>query len=103
MIESPHGRSKVLGSSCEKGRVYGRQEVVDPRRVFFTTVPVAGDGGWRVAVLVSNHVPKNILVEAAAEIHKFPPVPKSVKIGDVVPAYRIHIVINKSSVWTEDS
>eukprot|EP00824_Muranothrix_gubernata_P006672 TRINITY_DN18605_c0_g1_i1.p1 TRINITY_DN18605_c0_g1~~TRINITY_DN18605_c0_g1_i1.p1 ORF type:complete len:1714 (-),score=365.24 TRINITY_DN18605_c0_g1_i1:483-5165(-) len=58
----------VSGFECKKGIEFARQEFVDPRRLFSTTVAIKGALIEKVPVKVTAPVPKAQLVEAATAI-----------------------------------
>lgn len=61
---------EVEGNQCNRGAKYARQEFVDPRRSFSTTIPI--DGAWlaRLPVKLTAPVPKDLIAEAAAAVHE---------------------------------
>jgi len=90
----PHGCSlKVLkdgdkvvsvsGNSCPRGAAFGEQEVIDPRRVFSTTVPIEGAICGKIPVKLTAQFPKTRLIEAAYEIQKLR-LKAPVKVGQVL-------------------
>ena len=60
----------VSGNTCSRGAAFGEQEVVDPRRVFSTTVPIEGAICGKIPVKLTQQFPKDRLIEAAYEIQK---------------------------------
>jgi NADPH-dependent 2,4-dienoyl-CoA reductase/sulfur reductase-like enzyme/CxxC motif-containing protein/multimeric flavodoxin WrbA len=61
---------EVRGNGCSRGAAFGEQEVIEPRRVFSTTVAIKGAICGKIPVKLSGDFPKDKLVEAAAEIQK---------------------------------
>jgi len=73
----------VSGNNCSRGAAFGEQEVIDPRRVFSTTVPIEGAICGKIPVKLTAQFPKDRLVEAAYEIQKLR-LKAPVKVGDVL-------------------
>lgn len=55
---------KVSGNACEKGAEYGKEELVDPRRVITSTVKVTGGLYPRCPVKTAEPIPKGLIFEA---------------------------------------
>jgi CxxC motif-containing protein len=75
---------KVTGNLCGKGITYAHQEHSDPRRVFSTTV--LADYGLEprvVPVKLTKPLPKDVLIEAAKEIHKIK-ITSPKKFGEII-------------------
>jgi len=73
----------VTGNNCGRGAAFGEQEVIDPRRVFSTTVPIEGAICGKIPVKLTNQFPKTRLIEAAYEIQKLR-LKAPVKVGQVL-------------------
>jgi len=73
----------VSGNSCSRGAAFGEQEVIDPRRVFSTTVPIEGAICGKIPVKLTQQFPKTRLIEAAYEIQKLR-LKAPVKVGQVL-------------------
>jgi len=73
----------VTGNSCPRGAAFGEQEVIDPRRVFSTTVPIEGAICGKIPVKLTAQFPKTRLIEAAFEIQKLR-LKAPVKVGQVL-------------------
>jgi len=73
----------VTGNSCSRGAAFGEQEVIDPRRVFSTTVPIEGAICGKIPVKLTQQFPKTRLIEAAFEIQKLR-LKAPVKVGQVL-------------------
>jgi len=73
----------VTGNSCSRGAAFGEQEVIDPRRVFSTTVPIEGAICGKIPVKLTQQFPKTRLIEAAYEIQKLR-LKAPVKVGQVL-------------------
>jgi len=73
----------VTGNGCGRGAAFGEQEVIDPRRVFSTTVPIVGAICGKIPVKLTAQFPKTRLIEAAFEIQKLH-LKAPVKVGQVL-------------------
>jgi len=73
----------VSGNGCSRGAAFGEQEVIDPRRVFSTTVPIEGAICGKIPVKLTAQFPKTRLLEAATEIQKLR-LKAPVKVGQVL-------------------
>jgi len=73
----------VSGNNCSRGAAFGEQEVIDPRRVFSTTVPIEGAICGKIPVKLTQQFPKTRLIEAAFEIQKLR-LKAPVKVGQVL-------------------
>ncbi len=56
--QEPGGEIRVRGNQCEKGDTYGREELLDPRRVVTATVRLAGSGLRRLPVKTHRPLPR---------------------------------------------
>jgi len=74
---------EVEGHECGRGAKYARQEFVDPRRSFSTTVPICGARWVRLPVKLSRPVPKEKILEVAKLIHALR-VDAPVSVGQVL-------------------
>ncbi|MBW1881330.1 MAG: DUF1667 domain-containing protein [Deltaproteobacteria bacterium] len=74
---------EVEGFDCKRGKKYGRQEFVDPRRTFSTTIWIEGARWARVPVKLTAPVPKDRIMEAARAVHTLR-VRAPVQMGDVL-------------------
>ncbi len=61
---------EISGNECNRGAKYAKQEFVDPRRTFSTTIPIEGAAYSRLPVKLTGTVPKDRIMEAAAAIHE---------------------------------
>ena len=71
----------VEGNNCPRGKAYGENEVVCPRRVLTTSLKT--DNGKMVAVKTAKPIKKSQLFEVMNKINSFV-VKTPVKIGDVI-------------------
>ena len=67
----------VTGNACARGAVYGREEMLDPKRIVTTTCPLAVDKTenslcvpHRIPVRTTIGVPKNMVHELVEELSK---------------------------------
>lgn len=74
---------EIEGNQCNRGAKYAQQEFHDPRRFMSTTVAIEGARWRRLPVKVTAPVPKDRVVEAAAEIHRLS-VRVPIRLGDVL-------------------
>ena len=77
----PH--REVSGQHCNRGAKYAKQEFVDPRRTFSTTIPIEGALYARLPVKLDRPVPKDRIMEAVAAVHQLS-ARAPVKLGDVL-------------------
>ncbi len=73
----------VSGEGCKRGIKYGRDEVVDPRRVLTTTVKVKDGTRARVAVKTALAIPKPLLFDAMDILNELN-VEAPIKVGQTV-------------------
>jgi len=74
---------EVSGQHCNRGAKYAKQEFVDPRRTFSTTIPIEGALYARLPVKLDRPVPKDRIMEAVAAVHQLS-ARAPVKLGDVL-------------------
>jgi len=74
---------EISGYECNRGAKYARQEFIDPRRTFSTTIPISGAMYQRLPVKITAPVPKDRIMEAVAEIHELA-VEAPVRLGQVL-------------------
>ncbi len=77
------GEMEVTGNLCPIGDRYGKQELLDPKRMVTSTVEV--DGGYEVIVSVktSESIPKGLVKECVRSLSSLK-VKAPVNIGDVI-------------------
>ena len=73
----------LYGSTCQKGDIYARKEVVNPTRIVTSTVKVTGGDRSRVSVKTNSDVPKDKIFAVMDEINKSH-ANAPVSIGDVI-------------------
>ena len=60
----------VTGNSCEKGKAYGKAELMHPTRTLTTTVKVLGGELPRCPVRTASPIPKDKMFDAMAVIDR---------------------------------
>ena len=75
----------VEGATCARGRAYGREEILDPKRMITTTVRVSPliAEDFLLPVRSASPVPKKLLLAIAEECRGIT-LDHTVRIGDVV-------------------
>ena len=73
----------VTGNSCPRGEEYGRNEILNPRRVITSTVKISGAAYRRCPVRTNEAIPKALMFEAMKELEKVE-IASPVKRGDKV-------------------
>jgi CxxC motif-containing protein len=73
--------SDIRGAFCERGKVYTKNEVIDPRRILTTTIRIKD--GPLLPVRSALPLPKNLLNSAVKELNHMS-VTTPIKIGDVI-------------------
>ena len=74
---------KVTGNSCEKGAIYGKNELKNPTRVITSTVKINSKNYRRLPVKTNGEVPKSKVEDAVKLLDKIT-VQAPVKCGDIV-------------------
>lgn len=73
----------VVENRCERGIEYGRQEIINPKRMVTSTIIIEGGIYTRLPVKTSASIPKNLIFDVMKEINKIK-VKSPVKMGDVI-------------------
>ena len=60
----------VEGNSCKRGKVFGENEFINPKRMLTTTVKVVGSNLKRLPIISSDEIPKDRIFEIVQEIYK---------------------------------
>lgn len=74
---------KVTGNKCNRGAIYGKNEVTNPQRMISSTVKINGAIYSRLPVVTSDYVPKEFLFKIMFELNEVS-VNSPVKMGDVI-------------------
>ncbi|MBR2616283.1 MAG: DUF1667 domain-containing protein [Clostridia bacterium] len=83
VAEWGEGVFSVSGNFCPRGRAFAEAECIRPVRTLTAAVPIAGREGEMLSVKTLRPIPKERLLEAAAELYRIRVTPP-VRIGDVV-------------------
>ena len=78
-----NGEIKVSGNKCPRGEVYGKEEILSPRRVLTATAPINSTWLSRLPVMTNEAVPKASIDTLLNKIYKLnlhPPINR----GDVI-------------------
>ena len=76
---------KVSGNICRRGDAYARNEVINPRRIVTSTVPVIGSKEKMLPVKTATDIPKARIMDCIRSL-KGIIVKAPVSIGDVILA-----------------
>lgn len=74
---------EVTGFGCERGKEYGKKELVNPTRVITSTVKVKGGIHSRCPVKTNSDIPKPLIKEAMELLNDVELI-SPVKVGDIV-------------------
>lgn len=74
---------KVTGNSCNRGEIYGLQEVLDPKRVITSTVTILGSDLKRLPVRTDKPISKNLMLDVMKKLDTIV-VKSPVKCGDII-------------------
>jgi len=74
---------KIQGYQCNKGKVYAREELYDPKRTVTSTIKVNGGALSLVSVRTTESVPKNLIFPIINELSRLN-LEAPVKIGDII-------------------
>lgn len=74
---------EVVGNTCERGAVYGKNEIVSPMRTVTGSVKIIGGIHPRLAVRTDRAVPKEKMFEIMNLLHSFS-VQSPVKRGEIL-------------------
>lgn len=74
---------KVSGNTCPKGKQYALEEVMNPRRILTTTLPVKGGEIPMVSVKTKESIPKSKLFDCMKALVNID-VEAPINIGDVI-------------------
>ena len=73
----------VSGNGCDRGIEYGRNELLNPVRVFTSTVKIGGGLFKRCPVKTSKPIPKDKMFEVAQALNTVV-VSSPITVGDVI-------------------
>lgn len=70
-------------NGCNRGPIYVRQELTDPRRSLTTTIQIKGSMEHRLPVVTDQDMPRNKIFEALELLSKVTVV-APIKVGDII-------------------
>lgn len=73
----------IEGNLCPRGEVYGREEILAPKRVVTATCAAVGDKHVRIPVKTDGPLPKELMDELLNALYRLE-VPLPVTTGDVI-------------------
>ncbi|NLY45806.1 MAG: DUF1667 domain-containing protein [Tissierella sp.] len=73
----------VKGHKCDKGRVYGIKEMINPTRLITSTVIIKGGNLPRLPVRTDKEIPKNKIFDCMKIINEIE-VEAPIKMGDIL-------------------
>ena len=74
---------KVTGNACPRGEVYGKEELIAPKRVVTSTVRIEGGIHKRVPVKTTEAIPKERIFDCM-NLLKDIQLKSPVKVGEVI-------------------
>jgi len=77
------GIKKVLGNQCKRGELYAAKEVLNPRRIVTSVVPVLNGTEDMVSVKTATDIPKELMKQCVIELKNIK-VEAPVEIGQVI-------------------
>jgi len=78
-----NGIKKVTGNQCKRGELYAAKEVLNPRRVVTSIVPVLNGTEEMVSVKTASDIPKDLIKQCVLELKNIK-VEAPVEIGQVI-------------------
>ncbi len=82
-VDVDGSKVEVSGNKCMRGKVYGTQEVLEPKRMLTSTVKVVGGNVPRCSIISRNPVPKGKIFDMMNVIRNTQ-VSAPVSVGDVI-------------------
>lgn len=74
---------KVTGNACPRGEVYGKEELIAPKRVVTSTIKIQGGIHERVPVKTDGAIPKELVFQCM-DLLKNKVVSSPVKMGEII-------------------
>lgn len=74
---------KVTGNACPRGEVYGKEELIAPKRVVTSTVKIKGGIHNRVPVKTNGSIPKELVFKCMESLNSIE-LKSPVKVGDLI-------------------
>jgi len=78
-----NGIKKVTGNQCKRGELYAAKEVLNPRRLVTSIVPVLHGTEEMVSVKTASDIPKDLIKQCILELKNIK-VEAPVEIGQVI-------------------
>jgi len=78
-----NGIQKVVGNQCKRGEIYAAKEVINPRRVVTSIVPVIDGVEDMVSVKTATDIPKALMKECVIALRNIK-IQAPVEIGQVI-------------------
>ena len=78
-----NGIKKVAGNQCKRGELYAAKEVLNPRRIVTSIVPVLNGVEDMVSVKTATDIPKELIKQCVIELKNIK-VEAPVEIGQVI-------------------
>ncbi len=79
------GDIRVDGNQCPRGEIYGREEILAPKRVVTATCSVSGKEHRRLPVKTDKPLPRELVDDLLNEVYRLA-ISLPVKTGDVIMA-----------------
>ena len=73
----------VIGNTCQRGKIYGINEVTKPKRMVTSSVKVIGGADLIVSVKTKEAIDKSLIFDVLNELKNIE-VKAPIKIGDIV-------------------
>lgn len=98
-VENEQGCVTVTGNACSKGKTYGEEELIAPKRTVTTVVRVANRTDTMVSVKTASPVPKEKMADVVAHCRTLT-VNAPVCVGDVISygVFGADIVVTKEII-----
>jgi CxxC motif-containing protein len=74
---------KISGQGCRKGEIYAAKEIIDPRRIVTSVVPVINGTESMVSVKTASDIPKHLMKDCLLAL-KDVKVTAPIEIGQVI-------------------
>ena len=81
--DSDKGNIIVKGNTCQRGKTYGINEVLHPKRMVTSSVNVINGKTKVVSIKTKEAIPKELIFDVLNELKKIK-IDAPVKIGDVI-------------------
>ncbi len=98
-VEEQNGEITVLGNGCKRGKEFGKNEFINPKRMVTTTVKVTGSHLNRLPVISTEELPLDHLFAYMHELYQVvleAPVEKGQIIIENIGGSGVDIVASRS-------